>query len=156
MADCVCDMVSRRQLNFAMHPLPGRVIQLIDGQLGNISSLHLHAEGPDRLREYPPINMQGEFVPWIGLRHGMMALPDLTIAGKIDHDPGGKCNAVLAHCDDGPLITSINVQSMRGGVSTAGKGKGKGKPKGLNGTSKKALVLHQLAQKCVHATGIQE
>ena len=94
----------------------------------------------------------------------MMAFPDSTIAGNIDHDPGGICNVVLAHCDDGLLTTSINVQSMRGGVSTAGKGKGKGqgagkgkgKLKGLNGTSKKALVLHQLAQRCVHVAGLQE
>ena len=96
----------------------------------------------------------------------MMALPDKTIAARIDRDPGGMSGAKLENFEDGILIASLNVQSMRGDMSAESKGKGKGRGKGkrksgltsdmLNGTSKKAIVLHQLGKRRVHAAGIQE
>ena len=168
LVDGACDSVSRRHMGFAEASMPNWLRDLCDGKLGIIGWLHLHAESDVFREAFPPVDDQGRFDLWSGVKHGLFAIDDQSIAANIDADPGSVSNSTVEGNDDGILVTSMNVLSLRGDIKLAAGSQprqdrgGGGRTKQavgddfMNAASKLALVTGQLATRRVHVAGLQE
>ena len=172
MADGVCDQTSRRDMGFAIEPFPAVIRAVIAGAYGCPQWLHLHAESSSRLAEFPPLNNDGMFLPWQGIKDGCRALPDEVIVAAVDRDDGAASGVTPSHLPDGVHVVSYNAQSLRGDLREDGPdGKKKGRrrlkkgsqkraaakqPICVNGSSKLSMVLYQVATRKGHIAGFQE
>ena len=127
---------------------------LVKGDLGDVSWLRLPVEPPEVLAAYPPLNEAGQFDAWAGIKGGTLALPDSSIAARVDTHWGKAVDEDIKVRANGLLAVSLHAQSLRGNLGNTYQKSDKFEWKA--GCTKLVMVLKQFRTRSVHIAGVQE